>query len=131
MVTRASVRRALLRGITADQIITFLSTNAHPQMQSNVPVLPVTVTDQIRLWERERNRLQPTQAQFYKGFAQQQDFERVFRYAQDIGVVLWASKEKCQMVVTRQGHAKILELVQSQRATGPPTATAASSSPGT
>ncbi|KAJ2772953.1 RNA polymerase II transcription factor B 52 kDa subunit [Coemansia nantahalensis] len=124
MVTRASVRRALLHGITADQIITFLSTNAHPQMQSKVPVLPVTVTDQIRLWERERNRLQPTQAQFYKGFAQQQDFERVFRYAQDIGVVLWASKEKCQMVVTRQGHAKILELVQSQRASGAAAATA-------
>ncbi|KAJ1734186.1 RNA polymerase II transcription factor B 52 kDa subunit, partial [Coemansia biformis] len=110
MITRASVRRALLHGITADQIIIFLSTNAHPQMQNKIPVLPVTVTDQIRLWERERNRLLPTQAQFYKGFARKQDFERIFKYAQDIGVILWASKEKCQMVVTRHGHAKILEL---------------------
>ncbi|KAJ2808903.1 RNA polymerase II transcription factor B 52 kDa subunit [Coemansia guatemalensis] len=115
-LTRDSVRQALSQGITADQIITFLTANAHPQMQSHVPVLPVTVTDQIRLWEQERNRLHPTQAHFYKDFAQKQDFDRVLRYAQDIGVVLWASIEKRQLVVTRQGHVKIVELVNSQRA---------------
>ncbi|KAJ2077945.1 RNA polymerase II transcription factor B 52 kDa subunit [Coemansia sp. RSA 988] len=114
-LTRDSVRQALSQGITADQIITFLTANAHPQMQSHVPVLPVTVTDQIRLWEQERNRLHPTHAHFYKDFAQKQDFERVLRYAQDIGVVLWASIEKRQLVVTRQGHVKIVELVKSQR----------------
>ncbi|KAJ2607797.1 RNA polymerase II transcription factor B 52 kDa subunit [Coemansia sp. RSA 1365] len=115
-LTRDSVRQALSQGITADQIITFLTANAHPQMQSRVPVLPVTVTDQIRLWEQERNRLHPTHAHFYKDFAQKQDFDRVLRYAQDIGVVLWASIEKRQLVVTRQGHVKIVELVKSQRA---------------
>ncbi|KAJ2782415.1 RNA polymerase II transcription factor B 52 kDa subunit [Coemansia javaensis] len=116
MITRTSVRRALLRGITADQIITFLCTNAHPQMQVRVPVLPVTVTDQIRLWERERDRLRPTNAHFYKDFAQPQEFERMFRYAQEIGVILWANTEKHQLVVTRQGHAKIVELVKNHRA---------------
>ncbi|KAJ2016806.1 RNA polymerase II transcription factor B 52 kDa subunit [Coemansia sp. S16] len=115
-LTRDSVRRALSRGITADQIITFLTTHAHPQMQGRTPVLPITVTDQIRLWEQERNRLRPTPAYFYKDFGQKQEYERMFKYAQDIGVILWASNEKRQLVVTRQGHAKIAELVKSQRA---------------
>ncbi|KAJ2158653.1 RNA polymerase II transcription factor B 52 kDa subunit [Coemansia sp. RSA 552] len=115
VVTRDSVRQALAHGITADQIITFLASNAHPQMHNRTPVLPVTVTDQIRLWEQERNRLNPTQAHFYSDFKQRQDFDRVFKYAQDIGVVLWANTEKRQLVVTRQGHAKIVELVKGSR----------------
>ncbi|KAJ2661129.1 RNA polymerase II transcription factor B 52 kDa subunit [Coemansia sp. RSA 1199] len=116
-ITRDGVRQALMHGITADQIITFLTANAHPQMQNRTPVLPVTVTDQIRLWEQERNRLHPTQAHFYREFGQRQYFERVYRYALDIGVVLWANAEKQQLVVTRQGHAKIADLFKSQRST--------------
>ncbi|KAJ2303177.1 RNA polymerase II transcription factor B 52 kDa subunit [Coemansia sp. RSA 2706] len=123
-ITRDSVRQALTHGITADQIIIFLTVNAHPQMQNRTPVLPVTVTDQIRLWEQERNRLHPTGAYFYKDFEQRQGFERVFRYAQDIGVILWANTEKRQMVVTRQGHAKIAELVKGQRASSAQTPSA-------
>ncbi|KAI9471267.1 RNA polymerase II transcription factor B 52 kDa subunit [Coemansia sp. RSA 989] len=114
-VTRDSVRRALAHGITADQIITFLTSNAHPQMQGKTPVLPVTVTDQIRLWEQERNRLKPTSAFFYKGFPQRQNFERVLRCAQDMGVLLWANSEKLQMAVTLQGHARIAEISKQQR----------------
>ncbi|KAJ1671203.1 RNA polymerase II transcription factor B 52 kDa subunit [Coemansia sp. RSA 1694] len=127
-LTRDSVRRALARGITADQIITFLTTHAHPQMQGRTPVLPITVTDQIRLWEQERNRLKPSAAYFYKDFGQKQEYERMFKYAQDIGVVLWASNEKRQLVVTRQGHAKIAELVKSQRAANAANAAAAAAS---
>ncbi|THH17077.1 hypothetical protein EW146_g3684 [Bondarzewia mesenterica] len=74
-ITRESVRKALANGITADQvlrflplhwmwltrhdqIISYLTTYAHPQMRKNKPLLPVTVQDQIRLWELERNRIQ-------------------------------------------------------------------------
>ncbi|KAJ2897685.1 RNA polymerase II transcription factor B 52 kDa subunit, partial [Coemansia aciculifera] len=74
-LTRDSVRRALARGITADQIITFLTTHAHPQMQGRTPVLPITVTDQVRLWEQEKNRLRPSAAYFYKDFGQKQEYE--------------------------------------------------------
>ncbi|KAJ2476237.1 RNA polymerase II transcription factor B 52 kDa subunit [Coemansia sp. RSA 2320] len=124
-LTRDSVRRALARGITADQIITFLTTHAHAQMHGQTPVLPITVTDQIRLWEQERNRLRPTHAHYYRDFRHRQDFERFFKYAQDIGVILWANVEKLQLVVTRQGHAKIAELVKNQRATTTTTQTTA------
>ncbi|KAI7832891.1 RNA polymerase II transcription factor B subunit 2 [Kickxella alabastrina] len=114
-LTRNSVRRALTHGITADQMIAFLTTHAHPQMQGNTPVLPVTVTDQIRLWEKEKNSLRPSGAYYYKDFNQKQEFERVFKYAQDINVILWASIEKRQLVVSRQGHLKIVEFIQSVR----------------
>jgi len=36
VITRDSVRNALSNGISADQIIYFISTNAHPQMRTNV-----------------------------------------------------------------------------------------------
>ena len=57
MITRDSIRSALINGITAIQIIEFLKKHASKEMRKNSPVLPVTVVDQIRLWELERNRL--------------------------------------------------------------------------
>ncbi|KAJ2559346.1 RNA polymerase II transcription factor B 52 kDa subunit [Coemansia sp. RSA 1933] len=124
-LTRESIRSAISHGITADQIITFLTTNAHPQMHGKLPVLPITVTDQVRLWERERNRLHPVHAHFYKDFNNKSEFERVFRYAQDIGVILWANTDKMQLVVTRTGHAKIVEIVRNQRSSSTSTSTPA------
>lgn len=32
----------------------------NPLIVTQTPVLPLTVVDQIRLWEMERNRLKPT-----------------------------------------------------------------------
>ncbi|CAK5088065.1 unnamed protein product [Meloidogyne enterolobii] len=52
-------------GITARQICQYLRSNSHPQMQqqhsSSIPtsstsLIPVTITDQIYLWEQERRR---------------------------------------------------------------------------
>jgi Transcription factor Tfb2 len=37
IITRDSVRNALNNGISADQIIYFISSNVHPQMRTNVP----------------------------------------------------------------------------------------------
>uniref|UniRef100_A0ACB8EH69 General transcription factor IIH subunit 4 n=1 Tax=Sphaerodactylus townsendi TaxID=933632 RepID=A0ACB8EH69_9SAUR len=47
-VTRESVQQAIANGITADQ----------------TPVLPPTITDQIRLWELERDRLRFSEGVF-------------------------------------------------------------------
>uniref|UniRef100_A0A3Q1CIJ2 General transcription factor IIH subunit 4 n=1 Tax=Amphiprion ocellaris TaxID=80972 RepID=A0A3Q1CIJ2_AMPOC len=60
-LTRESVQQAIANGITAQQIIHFLRTRAHPVMLAQTPVLPSTITDQIRLWELERDRLQFTE----------------------------------------------------------------------
>ncbi|KAJ7991812.1 hypothetical protein DPEC_G00287750 [Dallia pectoralis] len=74
-VTRESVQQAIVNGITAQQILHFLRTRAHPVMLKQNPVLPPTITDQIRLWELERDRLQFTEGVLYNQFLSQADFE--------------------------------------------------------
>ncbi|ORX68843.1 RNA polymerase II transcription factor B subunit 2 [Linderina pennispora] len=115
VITRDSIRRALSNGITADQIVTYMTVYAHPHMRNQMPVLPITVTDQIRLWENERNRLKPTASYFYKDFHQRQDFERVYKYAEDLGAILWCNIEKRQIVVTPAAHVVIMQYVRGHR----------------
>ncbi|KAK6021273.1 hypothetical protein OSTOST_13052, partial [Ostertagia ostertagi] len=77
ILTRESVRRALQVGITATQIISFLRANAHQQCISTggpLNCLPVTVADQIRLWEDERRRLTFTEATLYSTFEGDTEF---------------------------------------------------------
>lgn len=73
-ITRDSVKSALANGITAEQIITYLTHHAHAQMHRNDPLLPVTVSDQIRLWEREKNRVQQNLGSLFTDFTSQFDF---------------------------------------------------------
>ena len=55
VISRDSCRQAFRGGITATQIIRFLQ--MHVLTSSNVTAhLPPTITDQIRLWEQERDR---------------------------------------------------------------------------
>lgn len=82
VITRDSVRQALRGGITADQIIGYLTQHAHPQMlaaETKHP-LPPTVVDQIKLWEMERNRLTYTEGVLYSQFLSQVNFTKILRY---------------------------------------------------
>lgn len=117
MLTRDSVRRALGNGITADQIISYLVAHAHPQMRKNNPLLPVTVQDQIRLWELERNRLKSAEGFLYKDFASQADYEYVLAYAKQLGVVLWESPAKRSFFGTLEGHANIRGFIERRSGT--------------
>ncbi|KAI9025300.1 RNA polymerase II transcription factor B subunit 2 [Phycomyces nitens] len=104
VISRESVRNALLKGITADQIISYMQTHAHPQMRKKTPVLPLTVVDQIRLWEMERNRLKTTPAYLYHEFGTQADFDAAEKHAQELNVLLWANAKKRTMIITQDGH---------------------------
>ncbi|KAI8082830.1 transcription factor TFIIH complex subunit Tfb2 [Halteromyces radiatus] len=107
VITRESVRNALIKGITADQIISYLQSHAHPQMRKRIPILPLTVVDQIRLWEMERNRLKASPAYLYHEFNVQNDFDAAERHARDIGVLLWSNPKKRSMVITQAGHESV------------------------
>ncbi|KAI0277527.1 transcription factor Tfb2 [Russula aff. rugulosa BPL654] len=144
-ITRESVRKALVNGIMADQIISYLTTYAHPQMRKNKPLLPVTVQDQIRLWELERNRIKTQEGKphnllepvkcfrvlyitqlvthlglgfLYTAFASQADYEYVLNYARKLDVVLWENPAKRCFFGSVEGHANIRGFIERRTAGG-------------
>ncbi|KAI9764695.1 MAG: RNA polymerase II transcription factor B 52 kDa subunit [Geoglossum simile] len=100
-VSRKSIRSAIQMGITSDQIISYLTTHAHLQMRKNVPILPPTVVDQIRLWQIEGERMKPTVGFLFKDFASSLEYEGICRYAEEIGVLVWKNDAKRMFFVTR------------------------------
>lgn len=65
MLTRESVRDAFGNGITADQIISFMTAHAHAEMRKQSPVVPETIMDQIKLWEMETNRMRTSPGKIF------------------------------------------------------------------
>ncbi|KAL2836515.1 transcription factor Tfb2-domain-containing protein [Aspergillus pseudoustus] len=125
-ITRQSIRRAIEMGITADQIISYLATHAHPQMrkhnvsrstsnQAGIPpsVLPPTVVDQIRLWQLERDRVKATAGFLFKDFVSLAEYEAPCRYADEIGVLIWKSDRKRMFFVTR--HEQVAAFLRSRK----------------
>ncbi|EGN99192.1 hypothetical protein SERLA73DRAFT_90464 [Serpula lacrymans var. lacrymans S7.3] len=112
MLTRESVKKALSNGISAEQIISYLTTHAHPQMRKNNPLLPVTVQDQIRLWELERNRLKSEEGYLYKDFGSHADYEYVLNYAKQLDVVLWENTSRRCFFGSLDGHTNIRGFIE-------------------
>ncbi|OLN82355.1 RNA polymerase II transcription factor B subunit 2 [Colletotrichum chlorophyti] len=93
-LTRNSIRNAVERGITADQIISYLAAHAHEQMHRLAavrmkPVLPPTVVDQIRLWQLETERMTTTSGFLFRDFDNPKEYEDIAGYAAEIGVLVW------------------------------------------
>mmetsp|Transcript_20044 Transcript_20044/g.32889 ORF Transcript_20044/g.32889 Transcript_20044/m.32889 type:complete len:322 (+) Transcript_20044:640-1605(+) len=122
VVTRESVRAALMNGITATQMIDFLTEHAHPvtktisrqpgfqaedsSAKKYVLAVPETVCDQIRLWESERNRVTYQPGVLYDQFPNMGIFKQVEQYARENGVLLWSDKSgaSMRMVVELAAH---------------------------
>ncbi|KAJ7220293.1 transcription factor Tfb2 [Mycena pura] len=117
-ITRESVKKALANGISAEQIISYLIAHAHPQMRKNNPLLPVTVQDQIRLWELERNRLKSHEGFLYTAFASPADYQLVLNYAKQLDVVVWESGAKRCFFATAEGHAHIKGFIERRTGAG-------------
>ncbi|KAL6718433.1 RNA polymerase II transcription factor B 52 kDa subunit [Lecanora helva] len=112
-ITRESIRRAVSMGITSDQIISFLTSHAHPQMVKNQTILPPTVVDQIRLWQLEGDRMKATVGFLFKEFNTQPEFEGVCRYAEEIGVLIWKNESQRKFFVTR--HEQVAAYLRNKR----------------
>lgn len=117
MITRESIKSALSNGITAAQIITYLSTHAHPQMKKQMPLLPPTVVDQIRLWELEKNRIKSDEGYLYEDFRTLTDYELVLNYAKQLNVVIWEGPISMRkFFVTAEGHATVRDFIKRRMA---------------
>ncbi|KAM0751463.1 transcription factor Tfb2 [Meredithblackwellia eburnea MCA 4105] len=115
-ITRDSVRTGLQNGITANQIIAYLTSRAHPQMRKQKGLLPTTVVDQIRLWEREGERVKTSEGYLYDDFSSTSDYELVANYARELGVLLWELPKIRKMFVTMDGHLQIREFIKRRMA---------------
>lgn len=125
-ITRQSIRRAIEMGITADQIVSYLTTHAHPVMRKHnitrtasqamgIPpsILPPTVVDQIRLWQLERDRVKATPGFLFKDFVSLTEYEGPCRYAEEIGVLVWKSDRRRMFFVTR--HEQVAAFLRSRK----------------
>lgn len=91
--------------------------NAHEQMKKNTPILPETISDQIRIWESERNRIRYDPGVLYDTFPSQSVFEKVLKYSQDIGVHIWSNKQKQLLMVTQEGHELVKPFIKKNVST--------------
>lgn len=99
-LTKESVHRAVSQGITSAQIISYLTTYAHPQMQKNKTFIPPTVMDQIRLWEYEGERVETENGYLMREFGSAAEYKDVKKYAEECGVLKWSSDEKRMFFIT-------------------------------
>ncbi|GAA96696.1 uncharacterized protein L969DRAFT_97051 [Mixia osmundae IAM 14324] len=117
MITRESIKAGLANGIKSDQIIAFLTAHAHPQMRKQEPLLPPTVVDQIKLWEREKNRVKTEPCFLYDDFRSQADYDLVCDYAKQIGAVLWLGEPGSRrFATTEDGHVQVRGFIQRRMA---------------
>lgn len=111
-ITRESVRRALMVGITARQLLHFMQVHAHPLMMEqplsvlqhqNWPPIPTTISDQIFLWEQERERLRDaTPGVLYQHIPSEAHFAALQAQAEALSGLLWSDSSKRAMVVRQQ-----------------------------
>lgn len=117
-ISRSSIREAIRHGITSDQIISYLTTHAHPQLikssqDKHTPILPPTVVDQIRLWQIENERMKATSGFLFKDFTSQAEYEGPCKYAEEIGVRRWKNDAKRMFFVTR--HEQIATYIKQNK----------------
>ncbi|XP_022728540.1 RNA polymerase II transcription factor B subunit 2-like isoform X2 [Durio zibethinus] len=114
-ITKESLYNAFENGITAEQIITFLQQNAHPRVAEKLPSVPENVTDQIRLWETDLNRVEMTPAHFYDEFSSRDIFESASDFARVHGGLLWEDAKKMQMAVKAEIHMLMREHLRGNK----------------
>lgn len=91
-ITKSSIAAAINQSITADQIITYLTTHAHPILRRSAaihqaPILPPTVVDQIRLWQIEGERMTTWKGFYIKDTGSEEEYIKAVEYAEALGVL--------------------------------------------
>ncbi|XP_065187328.1 general transcription factor IIH subunit 4-like isoform X2 [Sycon ciliatum] len=115
LLTRESVHDALGNGITAEQILQFMKMYSHRQMRKNNPIVPPTISDQVRLWQLERDRLRSSEGVLYNQFASASEFQVIRDYASEIGVLVYSNPAKRCVVVTNAGHKDVRAFWKQQK----------------
>ncbi|KAG2428431.1 hypothetical protein HXX76_011551 [Chlamydomonas incerta] len=110
-IRRDSTLAALARGITADELVSYLSARPHPSIAARCPVVPEVVSDQIRLWEASMNRLQAHPAVLYENMESRQLYERAVAAARAAGTLQWEDGVRMRFVALETGHEAMKLLI--------------------
>uniref|UniRef100_A0A9I9CRH4 RNA polymerase II transcription factor B subunit 2 n=1 Tax=Cucumis melo TaxID=3656 RepID=A0A9I9CRH4_CUCME len=89
--------------------------NAHPRVAERIPSVPENVTDQIRLWESDLNRVDITPAHFYDEFPSREVFEAACDYAREWNGLLWEDSKNLRLVVKADIHTHMREHLRRQK----------------
>ncbi|GLI70388.1 hypothetical protein VaNZ11_015169 [Volvox africanus] len=110
-IRRDSILAALSRGITAEELVSYLAARPHPSVASRSPVVPEVVSDQIRLWEASMNRLRADAAVLYENMESRELFQRAVAFAQSSGTLLWEDSTKMKFAALDAGHEAMKDFI--------------------
>ncbi|CAN0910713.1 General transcription and DNA repair factor IIH subunit TFB2 [Linum grandiflorum] len=114
-ITKESLYNAFENGITAEQIVSFMQQNAHPRVAQKLPTVPENVTDQIRLWETDLNRVETTLAYYYDDFLSMDVFDAACDLARQWSGLLWEDSDKMRLVVKAEIHQDMRDFLRGQK----------------
>ncbi|KAG9238623.1 RNA polymerase II transcription factor-like protein B subunit 2 [Amylocarpus encephaloides] len=106
-LTRESMYGAINQGITAAQVVTYLETHAHPQLRKIAArnnlrsVIPITVADQIKLWQIENERMEATPGFLFRDFDSQREYVACRAYAGDLDILKWHNDVRRMFFVSK------------------------------
>ena len=100
-ITKTSILAAIISGITSNQIISYLTTHAHPVLRHSTPILPPTVVDQIRLWQIEGERMTAWKGFLIRDVGSREEYEKAVQYAEALGVLRKEFRSRGSFFVTR------------------------------
>ncbi|KAG7670055.1 putative General transcription and DNA repair factor IIH subunit TFB2 [Nannochloris sp. 'desiccata'] len=116
-ITRESATAALESGVGAEQIIGYLRQHAHARVANRIPIVPGVVADQIRLWQRDLQRLSHRAAVHYKNFEGEELYRKVVAYVVELGALLARDDMKKELVAAAEAHPKIRDRIKALKET--------------
>ncbi|KAN0022122.1 hypothetical protein ACTFIV_006550 [Dictyostelium citrinum] len=112
IITRESIRTALIHGITADQIIDFVRHNSHPNAANSGQPIPDVVAEQILIWEAERNRISYTKSVLYNSFPTNDCYIATLKFAKEQDYYIWSHDHLKTLVVKEEGNDPIRNFIK-------------------
>uniref|UniRef100_A0A7S3AAD8 General transcription factor IIH subunit 4 n=1 Tax=Rhodosorus marinus TaxID=101924 RepID=A0A7S3AAD8_9RHOD len=112
-ITNESVRMALRNGISAEQIIAYL--NAHASSRCRSGRIPSNVSQMIRLWEAEKDRVKTKSGVLFDKFETEEAFDMVEKYAFEMDAKLWSSRILKTLVVADRAADQVKTFIKSNR----------------
>lgn len=104
-LTRDSVCDAFKEGLNANQIVDFLKNHSSS--------VPQNVSEQLYLWEKERNRISEYESYMLEEFADTSLYRSTLNFAQGSGAYLWDNYDRRVIILHKSKAEPVLKYLQS------------------